>query len=357
METTFQPALSRSRPLIIPVRVVLIALVIVLLTLFLLSLMLGSVAIPLEEVLSTLTGQGASRTSWENIILKFRLPKTLTATLVGAGLGVSGLMMQTFFRNPLADPFILGVSSGASLGVAFVVLSAGTAGGVLLAGLGFGGDALLVTFAGIGAGGAMFIVLSVARFVRSNMTLLILGVMFGYLTSAFVSLLMHFSLTERIQAYLNWTFGSFSGVTWSQMPLFILLIVVGLIGAGGLAKTLNALLLGEHYAKSMGCDVARARWQIITITAVLTGTITAFCGPIGFLGVAVPHIARSLTNTADHRLLIPATLLTGAIVALMASFIAEMPGSQLVLPLNAVTALMGAPIVILVILRTVRPSA
>lgn len=334
-----------------PPFVVISVLVLVCLAVFLLSLTLGSVNIPLDEVLSILLGEGASRTAWENIVLKFRLPKAITALLAGGALGVSGLMMQTFFRNPLADPFILGISSGASLGVAVVVLAAGTAGGVLLAGIGLVGDALIVTAAGVGAGLAIVAVLAVARFVRNNMTLLVLGLMFGYITSSLISLLMHFSMTERVQAYLNWTFGSFSGVTWSQMGLFIPLLVLGMAGALRLGKTLNALLLGEQYAQSMGLNVRRARLAVIVVTALLTGVTTAFCGPIGFLGIAVPHLARTLLRTADHRALLPATVLLGAVVAMGASLFAEMPGNQLVLPLNAVMALLGAPIVVGVLLR------
>ncbi len=351
MDATFRIATSRRQAVFLSPFVIITLLFGVCILLLVLSLTLGSVRIPLDEVWRILTGEGSSRVAWDNIVLKFRLPKAITALLAGSALGISGLMMQTFFRNPLADPFILGISSGASLGVALVVLTAGTVGGVMLAGLGLSGDLLLVTAAAMGAGIAMMVVLLVARSVRNNMTLLILGLMFGYLTGAFVSLLMHFSMIERIQAYINWTFGSFSGVTWSQMVLFMPLILIGLGGALVLSKTLNALLLGEQYAQSMGLNVKQARLKVIVITAILTGVTTAFCGPIGFIGVAVPHIARNLLQTADHRWLTPATLLIGAIVALLASFIAELPGSQIVLPLNAVTALMGAPIVMSVILR------
>jgi len=351
VDATFRIATSRRQAVFLSPFVIITLLFGVCILLLVLSLTLGSVRIPLDEVWRILTGEGSSRVAWDNIVLKFRLPKAITALLAGSALGISGLMMQTFFRNPLADPFILGISSGASLGVALVVLTAGTVGGVMLAGLGLSGDLLLVTAAAMGAGIAMMVVLLVARSVRNNMTLLILGLMFGYLTGAFVSLLMHFSMIERIQAYINWTFGSFSGVTWSQMVLFMPLILIGLGGALVLSKTLNALLLGEQYAQSMGLNVKQARLKVIVITAILTGATTAFCGPIGFIGVAVPHIARNLLQTADHRWLTPATLLIGAIVALLASFIAELPGSQIVLPLNAVTALMGAPIVMSVILR------
>ena len=318
---------------------------------FLLSLAVGSVEIPLDQIIRVLLGGEAERTAWTNIVLKFRLPKALTAMLAGMALGVSGLMMQTFFRNPLAGPFVLGVSSGASLGVAVVVLSTGTVGGLLLAGLGLSGDLLLALAAGIGAGSTMVLVLLVSVRIQSSMTLLILGLMFGYLVSALVSLLLYFAVPERIQAYINWTFGTFGGVTWDQLPILAGIVSVGLVLAFLLTKSLNALLLGENYARSLGLNVFMARIGIVSSTALLAGVVTAFCGPIGFIGIAVPHLCRSLFNTSDHRLLVPGTILMGAIVALVASLIAEVPGNNLVLPLNAVTALIGAPIVIGVILR------
>jgi iron complex transport system permease protein len=318
---------------------------------FLLSLALGSVDIPLDQILVILTGGEADKTSWVNIILKFRLPKALTAMFAGMALGVSGLLMQTFFRNPLAGPYVLGVSSGASLGVALVVLTTGGVGGALLAGFSISSDLMLALAAGVGAGVTMGLVLLVSMRVRSSMTLLILGLMFGYLVSAMVSLLLYFAVPERIQAYVNWTFGTFGGVTWEQMPILGGVVLLGLMIAGTLTKSLNALLLGENYARSLGLDLMMTRFAIVSSTALLAGVVTAFCGPIGFIGIAVPHLCRSLFNTSDHRLLVPATILMGAIVALIAAIIAEVPGNNLVLPLNAVTALLGAPIVIAVILR------
>lgn len=318
---------------------------------FLLALAVGSVSIPLDQILAVLLGGEADRTSWTNIILKFRLPKATTAALAGAALGVSGLMMQTFFRNPLAGPYVLGVSSGASLGVALVILTTGTIGGALLAGFGLRGDLLLAGAAALGAGATMFVVLLVAGRVRSSMTLLILGLMMGYLVSAVVSLLLFFAIPERIQAYITWTFGSFGGVTWDQVPILAAGVIAGLVIALLLTKSLNALLLGEDYARSLGMNVMLTRVAIVSATALLAGTVTAFCGPIGFIGIAVPHLARSLFNTSDHRVLLPGAMLTGAVVALVAAIIAEVPGNNLVLPLNAVTALIGAPVVIGVILR------
>lgn len=322
-----------------------------LLVVFLLALAVGSVEIPLDQIITVLLGGEAERTAWTNIVLKFRLPKALTAVFAGMALGVSGLMMQTFFRNPLAGPFVLGISSGASLGVALVVLSTGTIGGTLLAGIGLSGDLMLAVAAGLGAGLTMVIVLGVSMRIQSSMTLLILGLMFGYLVSAMVSLLLYFSVPERIQAYINWTFGSFSGVTWEQLPILAGIVGIGLLVSLALTKSLNVLLLGENYARSLGLNILWTRIGIVSATALLAGVVTAFCGPIGFIGIAVPHLCRSLFNTSDHRILVPGTILMGAIVALVASLIAEVPGNNLVLPLNAVTALMGAPVVIIVILR------
>jgi iron complex transport system permease protein len=318
---------------------------------FLLSLTIGSVSIPLRDILTILVGGEPARVTWTTIVQDFRLPKAITAALAGAALAVSGLQMQTLFRNPLADSYVLGVSSGASLGVALVVLSVGTTGSILMAGIGLLGDLGLAVAAFLGATLILLLVVVVAARVQTVMTLLILGLMFGYATSAVVSLLLYFSISERIQAYINWTFGSFGGVTWSQMPIFAGMIIIGLVSAFFLSKPLNALLLGESYARSMGLNVRRARMWIIVTTALLAGAITAFCGPIGFIGIAVPHLCRSLFGTSDHRILIPGVTMLGGTVALLADLIAQAPGSQIILPLNAVTALIGAPVVIGIILR------
>ncbi|MDE2951238.1 MAG: iron ABC transporter permease [Chloroflexota bacterium] len=322
--------------------------------LLLLSMALGSVSIPLDQIVSALLVGESDSTAWTNIVLKFRLPKTLTAMLTGMALGLSGLLMQTYFRNPLAEPFVLGVSSGASLGVALVVLSTGASGAAMIAGLGLAGDLLLTTAAGLGAGLSMALVLLVAARVRSNLTLLILGLMFGYLVASIVSLLLYFALPERIQAYINWTFGSFSGVTLEQLPILAAFVIAGLLIAATSVKPLNALLLGEDYAQSMGTNLRRARLRIVLSTALLVSAVTAFCGPIAFIGIAAPHLCRGILRTSDHRILLPGTCLTGAIVALCAAIIAEMPGNNLVLPLNVITALLGAPVVMLVILRQFR---
>ncbi len=327
-------------------------LLITLIFVFLLDLALGSVHIPLSEVITTLLGGQAAKTSWTNIILKLRLPKALTASLAGAALGVSGLQMQTLFRNPLAGPFVLGISSGASLGVALVVLTAIAIGNpMFLKDLGILGDFTLIVAASLGAALTLGIVLIVARRVQDTTTLLILGLLFGYATSAVVNILLGFSSSEQIQSYLIWTFGSFAGVSWNQMTVLAPVVLLGLIVALVLSKPLNALLLGESYARSLGLTVQKARFWIITSASVLAGTITAFCGPIAFLGVAIPHLCRSLFNTSDHRVLIPAVTMMGGILALIADLISQLPGSQIVLPLNAVTALIGTPVVTWIVLR------
>ena len=337
-----------ARPLVLVILLLLLG------VLLILGLALGSASIPIDQIITVLLGGEADHTAWTNIVLKFRLPKTATAMLAGMALGVSGLLMQTYFRNPLAEPFVLGVSSGASLGVALVVLTTGAAGGAMLAGLGLAGDLLLTVAAGFGAAITMSLVLLVALRIQSSVTLLILGLMFGYLVAAMVSLLLYFALPERIQAYINWTFGSFSGVTGEQLPILTLIVLAGLLLSAALVKPLNAMLLGEEYARSLGTNLKWTRIGIVCATALLVSAVTAFCGPIAFIGIAVPHLCRGLLGSADHRLLLPGTCLTGACVALCAALIAELPGNNLVLPLNVVTALMGAPVVMLVVLRQVR---
>ncbi|MDZ4768489.1 MAG: iron ABC transporter permease [Chloroflexota bacterium] len=316
-----------------------------------LSLSLGSVDIPLSDIVRALTGGEASRDAWTNIVLRFRLPKVLTAALAGAALSVGGLLMQTLFRNPLADPFVLGISSGASLGVALVILAIGAPGVALLAGFGLAGDLGIAAAASIGAGLVMLLVLLIASRIRDRVALLIVGLMLGYAVGALVSLLLFFSIPERIQAFINWGFGSFGGVTWGQMPIFAPIVIGGLLLCATLAKPLNALLLGESYAASLGVRLGRVRLAIIVGVGLMAGAVTAFCGPIGFLGIAAPHLARSLFGTSDHRITIPAALIVGALLAIAADLIAQAPGSRTVLPLNAVTALFGAPVVILAILR------
>ncbi|MFN6530708.1 iron ABC transporter permease [Nostoc sp. ChiSLP03a] len=330
---------------------VFVILVISLIFSFLLDLALGSVDIPINEVIKILLGQEPEKVTWTHIILKFRLPKALTATLAGAALGVSGLQMQTLFKNPLAGPFVLGISSGASLGVALVVLTASATTPTLLADLGIISDFGLVIAASLGAASVLGMMLVVSRRVQDTMTLLILGLLFGYATSAIVSILLQFSSKERIQSYIMWTFGSFAGVTWRQLVVLIPVILLSLLAAVLQSKSLNALLLGESYARSLGLTVQKARFSIITIASILAGAITAFCGPIAFLGVAIPHLCRSLFNTSDHRMLIPSVIIMGAILALIADLFSQLAVSQMILPLNAITALIGTPVVTWVIMR------
>ena len=348
--TTIQHPTTEIWPQLGMRRLVLLGLIALLLSMFLLSLALGSVKIPMSEIVTILFGGEPSRATWTKIILDVRLPRAVTAVLAGSALAISGLQMQTLFRNPLAGPFVLGIDSGASLGVALVVLMTGTTGVTLLAGIGIQGDLGIAVAASLGAGLVLSLVVLVSRRVET-MTLLILGLMFSYIAGAVVSILIYFSIPERVQSYLSWTFGSFGGVTWGQMRIMLPLIVVGLFVAWLMAKSLNAMLLGEGYARTLGLNVKKARFWVILSTAVLTGTVTAFCGPIVFIGVAVPHLCRSLFATSDHRILIPTTMIMGAIVALVVDLIAQMPGSQIVLPLNAVMALVGAPVVVWVILR------
>jgi iron complex transport system permease protein len=316
----------------------------------------GSVRIPLSESLAALFGRSIDNAVWQRIIQEFRIPRALTAAAAGAGLAVCGVLMQTLFRNPLAGPFVLGVSSGASLGVALVILAGSwlgvglVSGSGLLAGVALGGDLTVAAAAVLGAGGVMLIILAVNRIVDSVLTLLVLGVLFSYAVGAVVSVLMHFSIPEQIQSYVNWTFGSFAGVTLEQLPVFCLLVGVGFASAVLLSKPLNALLLGESYAATMGIRVRLVRTLSILVTAVTAGVITAFCGPIGFLGIAIPHLTRALLRDADHRVLIPLSAVLGAGVALFADLAAALPGTAITLPLNAVTALIGAPVVIGVVL-------
>lgn len=316
-----------------------------------LDLAVGSVGIPLKSVLRILSGQAGEKSSWYDIMYKIRLPKALTAILVGAALSVSGLQMQTLFRNPLADPFILGINSGAGLGVALVILGFGTTGSILLAGFGFLGDLSLAVAGSIGAGLVLLLVLIIGRKVRNPVTLLIMGLMFGYAISAVVSLLIYFSIPERIQTYTTWSYGSFGGVTWNQMRVMAPVVLLGLAVAFFLPKALNPLLLGEEYAATMGMNVRKTRFWILLGASLLAGVVTAFCGPIGFIGVAIPHLCRSMFNTSDHRILLPAVILIGAMVALLADVLAQLPGTQYTLPINIVTSLFGAPFIIYLIIK------
>ncbi|MDX1629105.1 MAG: iron ABC transporter permease [Fulvivirga sp.] len=320
----------------------------VIIGLIMLDISLGSVYVPFDEVITILCG-GKSKITWTNIILNFRLPRALTASLVGAGLAVSGLQMQTLFRNPLAGPFVLGISSGASLGVALLLLSGSLIGTAFLV---TGLSNWLVVFAASGGSAlVLLLVIAVSLRVRDSMTLLIIGLMFGSLTGAIVSILQYFSTGEEIQLYLFWTFGSLGGLNMDELQVLSIITITGLLMNVALIKPLNGLLLSENYALSMGINIKRSRLLIIISTSLLAGGITAFCGPIAFIGLAVPHLTRLLFDTADHKVLLPAVALTGIIIMLGCDIISQLPGSHHILPINAITSLLGAPVVIWIILK------
>ena len=316
---------------------------------FFLNLVLGSVSIPLRAVWNILWGTGNESVIWQNIIWKSRVPQALTALVAGAGLSVSGLQMQTVFRNPLAGPSVLGISSGASMGVAFVVLLSGSLGGVALSKLGFMGEIALTIAAIAGSLSIMALIVFVSQKVRGNVTLLIIGVMIGYIANAVIGVLKFFSVEEDIRAYVIWGLGSFARVSGDQMTLFICIMVVLLPLSFLLVKTLNLLLLGDAYARNLGLNIKRARLLVITCSGVLVAIVTAYCGPIIFLGLAVPHLCRGMFRTSDHRILMAASLLAGASLALVCNLIARMPGFEGALPVNSVTALVGAPVVMSVL--------
>lgn len=316
---------------------------------FFLNLVLGSVSIPLRAVWNILWGTGNESVIWQNIIWKSRVPQALTALVAGAGLSVSGLQRQTVFRNPLAGPSVLGISSGASMGVAFVVLLSGSLGGVALSKLGFMGEIALTIAAIAGSLSIMALIVFVSQKVRGNVTLLIIGVMIGYIANAVIGVLKFFSVEEDIRAYVIWGLGSFARVSGDQMTLFICIMVVLLPLSFLLVKTLNLLLLGDAYARNLGLNIKRARLLVITCSGVLVAIVTAYCGPIIFLGLAVPHLCRGMFRTSDHRILMPASLLAGASLALVCNLIARMPGFEGALPVNSVTALVGAPVVMSVL--------
>jgi iron complex transport system permease protein len=331
-------------------RFVFIGLSISMMVFFLVSLMLGSVTIPFGQSVRFLTGQTLENTGWNAILLNFRLPKAITSILVGSALGLSGLQMQTLFRNPIAGPFILGISSGAGLGVALVIFL-GFSFGVYFGIPDLARDWLLVTSAALGS----FVVLSIVGLasirVKSSVSLLIIGLMFASTISAVVSIMQFFSQAENIQAYVIWSFGSLGSLSWNELKVLMPVVIVGCILSVGLSKRLNALLLGENYASSLGLNLKSTRILIIITTSLLAGSVTAFCGPIAFIGLAIPHLARMLFNTSNHLLLTPLVILLGGTAMLIFDIIAQLPGSDAVLPINAVTSLLGAPFVIWLVLR------
>ena len=320
---------------------------------FVLDVALGPVRIPLPAVVRLLLGHaGPDDTAAAFIVNQIRLPKALTALVVGMGLAVSGLQMQTLFRNPLAGPSVLGLTAGAGLGVALVMLAGGSAaGGFAVRELGLSGSWALVLAATAGAALVMLLVLALSVRVRDNAVMLIVGLMIASVTGAVVSLWQYFSAPEQIQEYLLWTFGALGGVTGMHLAVLSTVVLVGLVLAFASSKSLNALLLGENYARSLGLNVRASRTLIIASTSLLAGGITAFCGPIGFVGIAVPHLTRALLRTADHRVLLPGASLVGAALVLACDCLAQLPGSQTALPINVVTSLLGAPVVLWVVLR------
>ena len=314
------------------------------------NLLIGSVKIPVADICRILVGND-SHEIWTNIIWKSRLPQVLTAIMAGAGLAVSGLQMQTVFRNPLAGPSVLGISNGSALGVAFVILLSGRIGGVALSRLGYLGDAAISVAAIIGALAVMLLIVWIAQRVKGNVTLLIIGVMIGYLATAVIGVLKFLSPEEDVKAFVVWGLGSFSRVSGDEMILFVVLMCILLPLACLLVKPMNILLLGDRYAANLGLNVKRARMLVIISSGVLVAIVTAYCGPIMFIGLAVPHLARAIFRTSDHRLLMPATALCGAVLALVCNLIARMPGFEGALPVNSVTALVGAPVIASVIFK------
>ena len=319
------------------------------LILILANLAWGSVKIPLDAVIDICLGQEVEKESWSFIVVESRLPQALTALLAGASLAIAGLLLQTAFNNPLAGPSILGVNSGAGLGVAVVMLLLGGS----ISGNGFMLSGTLAMLAGAMAGAIIVlgVIIAFASMVKSNLMLLIIGIMVGYITSSAISLLNFFSTTEGVFSYTIWGLGDFSGISTGQMPFFATATLAGLFGALLLIKPLNALLLGERYAANLGVNVRLTRVGLLLCTGWLTAVVTAYCGPISFIGLAVPHIARLLLQSSDHRWVVPATMLTGSIVALLCNLLCVLPDDLGIIPLNAVTPLFGAPVIIYVIVN------
>lgn len=326
-----------------------LGLAVVILILFVLNLVIGSVSIPVGDTFRILMGEESVKPSWQYIILESRLPQALTATLCGGALAVSGLMLQTAFRNPLAGPSIFGINSGAGLGVALVMLFLG--GSISAGSVSFSGFFAVLVAAFVGAMAVMAFIFFFSTIVRNHVMLLIIGIMIGYISNSAISLLNFFATDEGVRSYMVWGMGSFGGVSIKMMPVFSCITLLGLLGSLLLIKPLNALMLGDHYAENLGIDIIRVRNWLLIVTGVLTAITTAFCGPVAFIGLAVPHVTRLLLTTDNHRSLLPATMLMGAVIALLCNLITILPGENGVIPLNAVTPIMGAPVIIYVILK------
>ncbi|MCP4975878.1 MAG: iron ABC transporter permease [Maribacter sp.] len=313
------------------------------------NISLGSVSIPLKETLNAILGGDLSNDQWKYIVWNYRIPKALTAILVGSGLALSGLLMQTLFRNPLAGPFVLGISSGASLGAAILIMGAAMLSGLFS--FGMINDVSLAIASSIGSFLVLLVVVMVAYRIKDTMALLIIGLMFGSITAAIVSVLSYFTNAEKLQQYIYWSFGSVGNLSWQQLLLLLFIIAVGVLLSIISIKPLNSLLLGENYARSLGVNLKKSRYIIIVATGLLAGGITAFAGPIAFIGLAVPHLTRQIFNTTDHKVLVPAVLVYGAILMLICDTIAQLPTSANVLPINAITSIVGAPVVIWLLVR------
>ena len=336
-----------------PILLISIGIVAIGLLLFVMNLCFGSVSIPMNEIWAAVFGGDTS--TYRAIILDYRLPQAITALLAGIGLSVSGLLMQTLFRNPLADPSLLGISSGSSLGVALVVLL-GTATGLSVSTLALWSTFGVTVAAFLGAFAVLLLILALSSRLRSMVSLVLVGIMIAYIASSVTDILKFFSQKEGLHSFVIWGLGSFSNVSKAQLPFFAATVIMGTIGAFLLFKTLNLLLLGERYAENLGVNIKRSSMLIILVSGFLTAIITAFCGPIAFLGLAVPHIARFLFRSSDHKLLIPATAFLGMDLALFCNLIARLPSFEGNLPINSVTALIGAPIVLWVIFHRQRFS-
>lgn len=313
------------------------------------NISLGQVAIPFKEVIKILFGSHGSKETWEYIIVNFRLPKAITAILVGIGLSISGLLMQTLFRNPLAGPYVLGLSSGSSLGVAFVILGAGilpiSLANFLLSSYG------IILASCLGSFMVLLLVLTISKFLRDTMTILIAGLMFSSFASAIVSILTYFSSAEKLQKFTFWSMGSIGNVSWPNLLILFIAICIGLLISLFSIKSLDGLLLGENYAKSLGLNIKKSRRMIILATSILAGSITAFAGPIAFIGLAVPHLSKLIFQTSNHLILFWSTIIIGAIIMLFCDMVSQMPGFDFTLPINAITSIVGAPIVIWLLVR------
>ncbi|MFI3327981.1 MAG: iron ABC transporter permease [Rikenellaceae bacterium] len=333
-----------------------VAIAMVMVLLFGLNLVLGSVHIPFGDVVDLLLGRGDVNEVWRNIIFKTRMPQIITAIFAGAGLSISGLQMQSVFRNPLAGPSELGVSAGASLGVAIVILLSGKIVGGALSSMGLFSEFAISTAAMIGAGVVMMIIVAISQRVRGNVTLLIIGVMIGYIATAIIGVLKFFSTDEDVYGYVIWGLGSFSKVSSGSIVPFVAIMAVLIPLSFLLIKRLNVMLLGDQYAAALGLNVKESRRLVIVSASALTAIVTAYCGPIIFLGLAVPHLCRTIFATADHKVLMPAVTLVGALLAMLCNLVARMPGFEGALPINSVTALIGAPIVIYVLFERHAPK-